>query len=448
LFSTFSFRRTILFTGPIVALLLTLAGMLAFHVYGSTFAASAHTSTAPSHTLFVSHTPVGSNTSCSSPGYMTVQAAVDAAHNGDTVYLCGTTPYQEQVVITKSIKLTGDPGATIKAPSPFPNNASRLPPKFTTDNLFLPQAIVIVWGAGSNANIVNLNITGPLPGNGGCADDEFGVLVIAGGEVRLKGDHVTNIHDTNSALYGCQFGVGIQIGRRYWHPTNFSTPLVENFTGQATITKTTVTGYQKNGISVDGPGSEADISYSTVEGAGRDAHFAVIIAQNGIQISRGAVGTVQNNFVADNSYTGPAANASSGGILVFGGCGDPLSTDVEVEGNVLSNNDVGIYLNGYSSATDCSAPATQETTNRAINNTISNDAVTNKSSYTTSNNTTYPGYQAGIDDIGNNDLISGNTIAGIGYTPAQLASSGPLVIPIDTISFPTIHPRITGNRII
>ena len=141
-----------------------------------------------------------------------------------------------------------------------------MPPQFTTDNLFLPQAIVVVWGAGSNANIVNLNIAGPLPGNGGCADDEYGVLVIASGTATLKGDHVTDIRDSNPGLFGCQFGVAIQVGREYWPTADFSHDLVENFVGHATITKTTVTGYQKNGITVDGPGSKSNITKSTVKG--------------------------------------------------------------------------------------------------------------------------------------------------------------------------------------
>lgn len=426
--------------GPVLALLLTFFGMLVFHISSSTFAAS-------SHTLFVNHTIVGSNSSCASPGYNSVQSAVDAANKGDTVYLCGTIPYLEQVIITKAITLKGDPGATIQAPAVFTTTAAQLPPQFATDNLFIPQAIVIVWGAGSNANITNLNINGPLPGNNSCADDEYGVLVLAGGKVSLTGDHVTNIHDTNPALYGCQFGVGIQIGREYWPKADFSTSLVENFVGQATITKTTVTGYQKNGIDIDGPGSKGNITKSTVQGAGRDAVFSVIIAQNGIQISRGAAGSIESNTIANNSYTGTAPNASSGGIIIFGGCGDPLSKNIEIQENVLSNNDVGVYLNSYTADPNCTAPASQKTNEEVTNNKISNDAITNKSSFTASNGTTYSGYQAGVDDIGNNDVISHNTISGIGYTPAQTTPGGVFIIPIDIITFPTIHPQISSNKI-
>src|SRR5579884_3292183 len=57
-------------------------------------------------TLYVGPS-AGANTSCASPGYTSVQAAVNAASAGNTVYLCGTTPYAEQLIINKSLTLTG-----------------------------------------------------------------------------------------------------------------------------------------------------------------------------------------------------------------------------------------------------------------------------------------------------------------------------------------------------
>ncbi len=143
-------RRIVLFVAPVASILLMLGGAL--FASGSGALAASH-----SKTLYVGQT-VGTNSSCASPGYTTVQSAVDAAHNDDTVYLCGTTPFKEQVIITKEITLTGDKGATIQAPSPFPTTLlSRLPLQFTTDNLFVPQAIVIVWGNDANVKITNLN---------------------------------------------------------------------------------------------------------------------------------------------------------------------------------------------------------------------------------------------------------------------------------------------------
>ena len=85
----------------------------------------------------------GSDTSCSSPGYTTVQAAVNAAKPGDTVYLCGTTPFKGQIIVSKSITLTGSAGATISAPSTWVASADPLPPQFASDGLFAPQALVL-----------------------------------------------------------------------------------------------------------------------------------------------------------------------------------------------------------------------------------------------------------------------------------------------------------------
>ncbi len=109
------------------------------------------------------------------------------------------------------------------------------------------------------------------------------MLVIADGKVTLNKDNVTNIIDINSCLYGCQFGIGIQIGREYWPKADLSTVLVENFKGTATIQHSIVSGYQKGGIVIDGPKSRLTLIKSIVQGAGRDLQFRDI-AQNGIQM--------------------------------------------------------------------------------------------------------------------------------------------------------------------
>jgi hypothetical protein len=389
-------------------------------------------------TLYVGAS-AGTNKNCSSPGYTSVQTAVDAATNGATVYLCGTAAFTGPVVINKSITLTGDNGAGIGAPaSAFSVDASRLPAQFTGDNLFLPQALLVVTGAGTNAKINGLTISGVLPGNGGCAEQEFGILVIGGANVAISNDQVLDIRDSNSSLDGCQFGVGIQVGRKYWPTADFSTFPAENLAGTAQISNTTVSGYQKNGITVDGPGSKADLKQNTVTGDGPNP----IIAQNGIQISRGgSAGPVEHNTVSNNQYTGPGY-ASAGGILLYGGCGDEPVTGVDVHNNTLVNNDVGIYLNNYDDS--CHGPAATLTRDDAHNNAISNSAVTNTTGFDGAH-----GYQAGVDDIGNGDDIHNNTISGAGYA-SQGTVSDPtpaFVRPIDTESFATTNPNVHNNKV-
>ena len=159
------------------------------------------------------------------------------------------------------------------------------------------------------------------------------------------------------------------------------------------LPETTVSGYQKNGMTIDGPGTTADVSGNTVNGAGRDASpFADHCPEWHPSLSRSLCPQVRNNTVTGNSYTGPSF-ASSGGILIFGGCGDPLVTGVQVMGNTLFNNDVGVYLNNL--ADDCFNPTSAMTNDKAVNNTISNNLVTNVGSGIL-NGFSYTGYRAGL----------------------------------------------------
>jgi hypothetical protein len=372
-----------------------------------------------------------------------VQAAIDAAKPGDTVYLCGTTAFDGPVTVTKSITLTGSTGATIAAPSTWPAAASPLPPQFARDGLFVPQALIVAWGQGVHVTIRGLDITGPLPGNSSCGDEEYGILVLSGASAQITDDTVTNIEDANASLYGCQFGVGIEIGAEYWPTASFSEWPTENFTGTATITGTTISGYQKGGIVVDGPGSSASVSGDTITGAGPSSALGQIIAQNGIQVSDGAAGQVSRNTVSADQYSG-AGWASADGILIFGGCGSPLVKDVVVAGNTLTNNDIGVQFVNASSDNDpdCLVAASARTGDTAIANRISDSAVTNTSGDPA---TSACGYQAGISDLGSHDVITGNDISGAGYAnhPACSAAQPYVTHQIDTTG--SVDPLVLFN---
>ncbi len=391
--------------------------------------------------LYVGHSTIGNNTSCASPGYTSVQAAVNAANSNQVVYLCGGQ-FAEQVFVKKSITITGDASSGLTATgTTFTTSAANFPPQFTSDNLFVPQALLVISGNSTRAAVNGLTFSGPMPGNGGCAEDEYGILAL-GGSVNLSNDTVSNIADTNSALYGCQYGVGIQIGRYYWPNASFNADVTVDFAAQAIINRDTVNGYQKNGITIDGTGSSASVTNSTVTGEGRGAPFGTIIAQNGVQLGRGATGVIEDNNISNNSYTGTGADASSAGILVFGGGGDPLTTNVVVKQNTLINNDTGIYVSNTKS--DGVTPPSKATNNVVEGNRISNDAVTNQSPFTDYHGTLFNGYQAGIDEQGNSDTLKNNTISGTGYAPQQTPPQ-PFVLPIDTVSYPTINVDLNNN---
>lgn len=419
------------------------AGALACGLTGaSAFMAGTGPAYAAGTTLYVGAS-TGSDTSCASPGYTSVQAAVNAAGSGDTVYLCGTTPFREQVIITKSITLTGDTGATIAAPDPWVASADSLPPQFASDNLVVPQAIVMAWGHGVHVAISGLTITGPLAGTFTCAKLEYGILVIDGASAQITHDAVTDIKDANASLYGCQYGVGIEIGSEYW-PTvaSYYPGNVEDFTGSATITDTTVSGYQKGGMVIDGPGSSVWVSHDTVAGAGPYSALGQIIAQNGIQLSNGASGQILDNTVSANQYSG-SGGAYTAGILIAGGCGDPLVRDASVIGNTLINNDVGVYVWNGSPDTSCAVAPSIRTDDVVTGNRISDSAVTNTSGQTM---TPLCGYQAGIQEFGNHDVITFNDISGAGYLnhPTCTTAQPYVTFGIDTRG--SVDPLVAFNQ--
>lgn len=408
-------------------------GVVLFGLFAVPAAASADT-------LYVSHTatPTAKDNSCSTAAFSTVQSAVDATGGHGQVYLCGTVPYDESVVIQdKQVDLSGDPGAAIQAPA----DASAPTTYFSSRGLETPNSVLTIIGD-VNVHVDGLTIEGPFV-NVGCGGDDFGVLAIGGANAQLKDDSVLNIEAQDQTdLGGCQYGVGIQVGREYW-PNTSGGFNVEDFVGQAQIQDTTVSGYQKNGITVDGPGSQAQIQGSTVDGGGQTA----VIARNGIQISRGATGQVHNNSINNNEYTGPGGFASATGVLVYGGCGDPLATNVQVHDNSLTNNDSGVVLANYTADPNCVASATTPTNDQVHDNVIAkNDGITNHSPFTDENNNPYTGYQVGVADTGDNDQVHDNKVSSTdGAFGPMVTSGGEFLAPIDIQTYPPINSQVHNN---
>jgi nitrous oxidase accessory protein NosD len=235
--------------------------------------------------------------------YTTIQAAITAATAGDRIEVCAGT-FTEQLTVTKSVTIAGAGSGqtTIQAPSP----------------LVASQDIVTVSGAGVVVDLGGVTIKGPGPTND-CSGLLSGVFVRDGAHASIHDDLITAIR--NNPIDGCQKGVGVRVGR-----AALST------SGTAAISGTTISGYQKGGIVVDGPGSGATITGNTITGAGpTDA-----VAQNGIQVSRAATATVTGNTISGNAYT-RAGGAT--GILLYSNLGA-----VTVSGNTFQDDDLGISV--------------------------------------------------------------------------------------------------------
>jgi nitrous oxidase accessory protein NosD len=264
---------------------------------------------------------------CPNAQFSSIQAAVTAASPGAMIKVCRGT-YQEQVTIPAgknglTLFSVPDLQAVIKAPAAM------------TD----PKAILRVNGA-QNITIRHFTITGP--GTGGCDSIRYGVRVDAGGSALITDNHITKIRDT--VLSGCQNGVGVLIGRNF-----------ECTFGFGTVVHNLIDDYQKGGVVVDGELSTADcsgggvlapatspapqpsnaeVAYNEIDGIGP----TLVIAQNGIQVSRGAIANVHHNVVRDN-INSPATTTGEG-ILVY----QDSSAQTTVHHNNVYNNTDGIGL--------------------------------------------------------------------------------------------------------
>jgi Right handed beta helix region len=280
----------------------------------------------------------GGGTSCASPGYSTVQAAVTAAESltTATVLICPGT-YAEQVQVTGNTHLTiraarPSVGATLSLPATPVDSTTPCDTAPGTGSYQADQDGLAICGThAGTTTISNLTFDYAWP-SGTCYDSLYGILV--GGGDTLKMSNSAIVGGGAQPINGCQGGIGIQVGMAWTTP---------NEVGHVVLTHDSISGYQKNGMTIDGRYSSARISYDTVEGAGPTTQTA----QNGIQVSNGAKATISHTTVSGNecnvSVCGPNdfTQTQATGILFYGAAAGSSVTDC-----VISRNDEGFY--GYS----------------------------------------------------------------------------------------------------
>ena len=264
-------------------------------------------------------------TSCANPGFTTIQAALDAAPANATVHVCSGT-YAEQLSIISPVSIvSAGSSITVELPAVPAVTTSACTPAIG-DPVAQYQDEITICTTGT-VGIKGITVQALWPTDT-CNDGLYGIFVGGGATLNMKDSEM----DGAGAfpLNGCQGGVGIQVGR------NLTTQV-----GHASLNNVKVINYQKGGITVDGPGSTAKIIGSTVTGAGPSP-----IAQNGIQISRGAKGTIKSTTVSGNecNYDAPTCGpdgltaAQSAGVLLYG-----AASGSSVTNSSIDNNDLGVY---------------------------------------------------------------------------------------------------------
>ena len=249
---------------------------------------------------------------CPNAAFTSIQAAVDAAGPGDQIRVCPGT-YQEQVRIGP-----GKDGLLLF--SQVPLQAIIKAPLLMTR----PNSIVLVDGA-ADVTIRQFTISGPYT-FGACAEalDRHTGVRIFNGSATLYGNHITRIRDVNPLLFGCQDGIGILVGRRF-----------EFQVGTATIRNNSIDLYQKGGVVVDNADSYALVTQNDISGEG----LSNIIAQNGVQIGRGASADVQYNRISKNLFKRSDSTDTASGVLLF-----ETSAHVSADHNDVFQNGVGIDI--------------------------------------------------------------------------------------------------------
>jgi parallel beta-helix repeat protein len=237
-----------------------------------------------------------------------IQAAVDAAAPGDKIEVCPGL-YQEQVRITDKdgLKLQAQKNrqATIKFPA-------------TTT----PDHALVHIDSSNDVLVKGFTISGPYTFSPcpGLNDRRMGVFVDNSSDATITQNHISEIRNANPALWGCQNGIAVQVGRQ-----------ALTSVGTAVVSDNEIDLYEKGGVGVDGPGSDADVEHNEIT-ASADAQ--AVVASNGIQVGRSATAVIEHNTVSGNDYTG--GTTSGTGVLIFDTVG------VVAGFNELFGNDVGV----------------------------------------------------------------------------------------------------------
>jgi len=148
--------------------------------------------------------------------------------------------------------------------------------------------IGIYYAPGTTGSVVGANVSGA---------NYYGVVANAA-NVDIKDN--SQIHDIGENPFnGSQHGVGVL----YTTVNQAGETTGSSATG--TLSGSTISRYQKNGVVVSGSHASVTVKNNTVTGAGPVAY----IAQNGIEIASGASASVTGNTVSGNWYTGPTYTA-------------------------------------------------------------------------------------------------------------------------------------------
>lgn len=248
---------------------------------------------------------------CPLADFTSIQDAIDFASTGDTIHVCAGT-YEEQVVITKQLKLSGDGDTSIiKLPGVRPSDGL----KTITLAGFPKEADPLIWIEGvENATLEKFLIDGANINDISGWRATVGV-VLKNGTAAIQNNTITNFN--GPACWGCSTGYGI------WS---------EGIASTATIKDNKLSNIQADFITIQS--GKANVMNSTLVGLGLGSYDA----QMGISYEQGTSGIILNNTLSEFSH--PWGEISTA-ISVMN-----AATTMTLSGNKLMNNEQSIVIKG------------------------------------------------------------------------------------------------------
>jgi hypothetical protein len=180
------------------------------------------------------------------------------------------------------------------------------------------------FNTADHVTLRDFTVTGPFTFPGCSPDRHEGVFVDGAFDERILHNHITLIQNGVPALFGCQEGDAVAIGRR----TLGTTP------GSAQVAHNLIDEYQKNGIQAVNSGTFVHADHNIVTGSSNPA-IRAIIASNGVVVFRQAAAIVDHNMISKNQFF--AFPLSTGVILDEAPAGSS-----SVNHNQIFENDFGI----------------------------------------------------------------------------------------------------------